>query len=145
MKITVGDIVFVLDKKTRAVVPCQLVEIISSITQEGESVRHVVVTPTGKKRFEIESHTAPWFETHEKAHEYLKTAALKLVDDTMKKAKKVAFESFGVDVEGSISPVPEEVVGAPNAQLPLDGTDSIFVDMAGQKVKVSLPKELSNV
>ena len=145
MKISVGDIVFVLDKQTRAVVPCQLVEIISSITQEGESIKHVVVTPSGKKKFVIENHGAPWFETHDKAHEYLKSAALKLVDDTMKKARKVASESFGIDIKDSQASISEQPVDAPEVQLNLDTSESIFVDMAGQKVRVSLPKELGNV
>jgi len=154
MKISVGDVLFVLDRKTRAVVPCQLVEIISSITLDGETTKHVVVTPSGKKRFQIEDHPSPWFETYRDAHNYLKEAALKLVEDTMNKARKVSMDSFGVDVrsrqESFISSSAEEYhsENQKSSQTTLDLEDhseTLYVDMGGQKVKVSLPKELSNV
>jgi hypothetical protein len=156
-QLSVGDIVFILDKTTHAVLPCQLVEIISSITVEGEKTRHVVMTPGAKKKFKLEEQTTPWFSTHEEARRYLLEAATQLIDGTLKKAIQVALSSFGVDVQKNNCK--SEVQDPALTELVSDDTtpdqnnsdaailtnnESLYVEMGGQKVKVTLPKELTN-
>ena len=138
MNLSVGDIVFVMDKKTQAVVPCQLVERISSITLSGENIRNIVSTPRGKQ-FVLEEYDSPWFQGFEEAHDYLKNAALSLGDATMKKAKEAAEKSFGISPVASVGEVASTEILKNTEKL----EDQDFVDIAGQKVKVTLPKEIS--
>ncbi len=148
MKLSVGDVVFVLDKKTHAVVPCQLVEIISSVTLDGETTNHVVVTPTGKKKFKLEDHASPWFSSFDEARSYLLAAATQLIDDTMARALESAKINFNYkkdlkseeDQDNQLSEDSQEI-------LPIsteEARDHLYVDMAGQRVKVTLPDELAN-
>ena len=148
MNLVVGDVVFVLDKKTQAVVPCQLVERISSVTLQGEATKHIAQTPGGKK-FTLEEYESVWFENYEKSYEYLKEAALRLVDSTMQKAVRSAESSFGYKLkelvpthlsENSFDATDEEATQVEGEEIPSD-SDQVFVDIGGQKVKVTLPKE----
>jgi hypothetical protein len=153
MKLSVGKVVYVLDKKTHSVVPCQVVEIISSVTLEGEAVKNIVTSPTGKK-IVLEDYNATWFENYEKAYEYLKEAALELVSHTMRRAGEVAFASFGVkpvDLETNDEKSPDQSLGLEAHTLVIDPEtkndlepEQVFVDIGGQQVKVTLPRELSH-
>ena len=156
-QLSVGDVVFILDKNTHAVVPCQLVEIISSITIDGEKTRHVVMTPAGKKKFKLEDQSTPWFSSHRETRDYLLEAATQLIDKTLGNAARVASKSFGVVVEESddfMSSENQEHVSKSTEDIPdrnnfpdqdfLDNNESLYVEMGGQKVKVTLPKALSN-
>ena len=152
MKLSVGDVVFVLDKKSQAVVPCQLVERISSVTLDGEDIKNIVSTPTGKK-FTLEEYDSVWFESYDQAYDYLKKAAISLVDATMARARDVCEKSFGYTIprgrevqakeshdnriEESESKEPENVPGTALSSE----TEEVFVDLGGQKVRVTLPKE----
>ena len=156
MKLSVGDIVFVLDKKSKAVVPCQLVERISSVTLAGENVKNIAVSPGGKK-FKLEEYDAPWFENYETAYDYLRETALKLVDDTMKRALGSAEKNFGYTHQAKpsvdLSALPEEKPAESNISQDdhdksiddsLLQSEQVFVDIGGQQVKVTLPKEFVN-
>ena len=145
MNLVVGDIVFVLDKKTHAVVPCQLIERICSTTLAGEEVKNIASTPGGKK-FTLEEYDAPWFESYDSANEYLRDAALKLVESTMNKAAMVAESSFGYSILPKTDSSTKEDNSEPETlqdsteKLNLE-TENVFVDIEGQRVKVSVPKE----
>jgi len=147
MKLSVGDVIFVIDKKTQAVVPCQLIEIISSVTLEGEQVKHIASTP-GSKKFTLEEYDSLWFESYEKAKSYLTNAALKLVDSTMKRAEEAAIKTFGY---APLRPAEEvsteeqaESSYSSSQETNISDTEQVFVDIGGQQVKVTLPKELAN-
>ena len=94
MTMNVGDLLYVLDIKTHTVVPCKIIEKVSSIRIEGEEIHHIVESPTGKN-FKLESYKNPWFVTIEDSRDFLKKAAEKLITDTIQKAQKVAESSFG--------------------------------------------------
>lgn len=152
MKLSVGDVVFVLDKKSQAVVPCQLVERISSVTLNGEDIKNIVSTPTGKK-FTLEEYDSVWFESYDQAYDYLKKAAISLVDATMTRARDVCEKSFGytisTDSDLQIKEAHDnheeasefkEVENTSPTELSSE-TEEVFVDLGGQKVRVTLPKE----
>lgn len=155
MNLSVGDIIFVLDKKSSAVVPCQLIERISSVTLEGEDVKNIVSSPGGKK-FKLEEYDAPWFENYESAYDYLKQSALRLVENTMERAKISAVKNFGyvydekkhessgtnVSIE-TVNPADMHINEEQTTSISED-TEQVFVDIGGQQVKVTLPKELVN-
>ena len=153
MKLSVSDVIFVLDKKTQAVVPCQLVEIVSSVTLEGEDIKHIASTPGGKK-FNLDEYESLWFSTYEEAKEYLTNAALELVSSTMKRAEQVAIKTFNYkpsSSEESKFQTPSEDVkdgDIPHQETLPEETftdnEQVFVDIGGQQVKVTLPKELIN-
>lgn len=152
MKMLVGSVIFVLDKETHSVVPCRIVEIVSSVTLEGETTTHVIESPSGKKKIRLEDHDSPWFDSFDSARKYLLSAANKLVDQTMEKALKVAQKSFDFKLESEEDSLEASLPKESIVQNKSDETfelpnqeDSLYVDMAGQKVKVTLPKELSNV
>ena len=152
MNLSVGDVVFVLDKKTQAVVPCQLVERISSVTLEGEEVKNIAVTP-GKKRFVLEEYSSPWFENYTLAHEYLNAAALELVANTMKRAEESAFKAFNYTrPDPKEEPAQDEMSSTKIAvgdesitSISVPTEEQVYIDMGGQKVRVTLPKELSEI
>lgn len=145
MKLSVGDVVFVMDKKTQAVVPCQLVERISSTTLTGEEIKNIAATPSGKT-FTLESYEAPWFSSYDEAYDHLKDAALSLVDATMKKAAKAAQKSFNVRSEQiTFDEVRQQSASLSTDKMPDPiSSEQVYVDIGGQQVKVTLPKELSN-
>ena len=145
----VGNVIFVLNRESHSVVPCRIVEIVSSVTLEGQTTTHVVEPPGGKKRIRLEDHDTPWFETFESAKEYLLTAANDLVTQTMNRALKVAQKSFGFELPDNENqksdikiPQNSEVV---QSVTPDSENSELYVDMAGQKVRVTLPKELIDV
>ena len=142
----VGNVIFVLNKETHSVVPCRIVEIVSSVTLKGQTTTHIVETPSGKKRIRLEDHDTPWFETFESAKEYLLSAANDLVDQTMERTLRVAQKSFGFELEGQeTKPELTEKLNLPQEASTDSESNSLYVDMAGQKVKVTLPKELIDV
>ena len=145
----VGNVIFVLNRESHSVVPCRIVEIVSSVTLEGQTTTHVVEAPGGKKRIRLEDHDTPWFETFESAREYLLSAANDLVTQTMNRALKVAQKSFGFELTSleHQKDVPETIERPETVQEPSADIESseLYVDMAGQKVRVTLPKELMDV
>jgi len=150
MNLSVGDVIFVLDKKTKAVVPCQLVERISSVTLTGEEIRNIVSTPSGKN-FNLEEYESPWFDSYDSAEKYLLNAAIELVSSTMKRAEEVAVKAFGHSSKNLDPPISESSLDSEDVDLRskekslnIEETDQVFVDIGGQQVKVTLPKELIN-
>tara|TARA_B100000242_G_C43017272_1_gene473114 strand:+ start:179 stop:622 length:444 start_codon:yes stop_codon:yes gene_type:complete len=145
----VGNVIFVLNRESHSVVPCRIVEIVSSVTLEGQTTTHVVEAPGGKKRIRLEDHDTPWFETFESAKEYLLSAANDLVTQTMNRALKVAQKSFGFELTNleHQKDTPEKIDSSETNQVAATNSESseLYVDMAGQKVRVTLPKELMDV
>lgn len=134
----VGSVVFVLDSSTNRVVPCQLVEIVSSVSLDGNSVSHVVTTPGSKKRLVLENSSNPWFATADSAKEHLMSSASRLIDNTIRQAVDLATRTYGEFLVEDNKIVSEDT---PTTSLEANSS-SVYVEMAGQKVKVSLPEEL---
>ena len=155
MTINVGELIYVLDVKTHTVVPCKIVEKVSSIKIDGEEVHHMAETPAGKN-FKLESCKNPWFVTIEDSCDFLKSAAEKLISDTIQKTQKVAERSFGENIKSvdELDILSTQV--SSNGKLSSSGENdlvnemqslnkSIQVDLgSGQVANVSLPDELLN-
>ena len=155
MTIRVGDLIYVLDVKVHTVVPCRVVEKVSSIRIEGEEIHHIAETPTGKI-FKLENCKNPWFTTIEDSRDFLKTAAEKLITGTIQRAQKIAESSFGemtenadeLDISSSQSSSngsrsPEHVNEMFDEAQSLN--KNIQIDLGrGQVANVSLPNELLN-
>ncbi len=145
-ELNVGSIVFVLDGKTNRVVPCQLVEIISSVTIDGNSTSHVVTTPGNNKRIVLEKSSNPWFASAEEARNHLRESANLLIQKTIEQAVSLANEFYGPEVVKSSTSPQMDIFEANDVPVQPDKSlgQSVYVDMAGQKVKVNLPPELSH-
>ena len=94
MSLNVTDLIFVLDSKTHTVIPCKVIEKVTSESLEGEIVYHMVETPAGKN-FRIEKCKHPWFSTIDDARDFLKTAAENLISETIQQAQAAAEDHFG--------------------------------------------------
>lgn len=139
--LNVGEIVYLLDKKTQAVIPCMVVEKVNSVTLEGETTHHIISPPSGKK-LRLENYKGPWFPTLDEARDFLIDTAKNLINATIEKAERVAVETFNLEpvgledhnVEENLGPTPlssDAVSGSP---------EKVFVDLGdGQKVSVTLP------
>ena len=154
MTISVGDLIYVLDVKVHTVVPCKVIEKVSSIRIEGEEIHHIVETPTGKN-FKLENCKNPWFTTIEDSRDFLKVAAEKLITGTIQRAQKVAESSFGEatknvdELDASLFQNPSNGSNIGLGNETLDKTQSlnknIQVDLGGGQVaNVSLPDEIMN-
>ena len=143
MKTNVGDIIYILDSKTHTIIPCKIVEIVSSLRLEGESTFHIAEAPSGKS-FKIEDLKSPMFKTIEDAKQHLLDAAEKLIDLTAKKAIKSANEAFGVQesiLENSINDLSDTYNEV--AAVPAFSEGVTKVELAdGQKANIILPEAL---
>jgi len=138
--LNVGEVIYLLDKKTQAVIPCMIVEKVNSISLEGETTHHVIVSPSGKK-IRLENYKSPWFSSPDEARSFLLEASSKLIDRVISDALKTAKASF----ETAASP-DEEVSVVSESQLTEDVqnfTNDVIVDLGnGQTAKVTMPPEV---
>ena len=129
----VGKIVYLLDKKTHAVVPCKIIEKIQSITETGETVKHVVRLPS-EKSLTLETYKSPWFETIEGARTSLLESATALIDSTLEITRQKEEKYF---------PSQKALDEAVSPDVQTSEEDSVYVELEnGQKAKVSLPEGL---
>lgn len=126
----VGNIVYLLDKKTHAVVPCKIVEKIQSIKEAGETVSHVVQSPNGKT-LTLEDYKSPWFESLDGARDFLIDAATSLIDTTLETTKAKEASTFAPTAQESEAVSPEG--------LPIENSVTYIELENGQKAKISLP------
>lgn len=136
--LSVGEVIYLLDKKTQALVPCMVVEKVNSVSLQGETTHHVVKTPSGKT-LKIEDYKSPWFNTIEDAKSFLMSAAKKLVEKSAESALKVAQEVFNLpSQDSSLEPPQDESILLQDAPVL---TEEIVVDLGnGQKAKVTMPE-----
>ncbi len=132
----VGDVIYLLDKKSQAMVPCLIIEKVNSVSLQGESTHHMVSTPGGKS-LKLEEYKSPWFETIDDAKNFLLDSAKKLIQKSADAALKVAKETFDLpeethqDLSQDTSRVLEEAQNIP---------DQVIVDLGdGQTAKVTMP------
>lgn len=129
----VGKIVYLLDKKTHAVVPCKIIEKIQSITETGETVKHVVRLPS-EKSLTLETYKSPWFETIEGARTSLLESATALIDSTLEITRQKEEKYF---------PSQKALDEAVSPDVQTSEEDAVYVELEnGQKAKVSLPEGL---
>jgi hypothetical protein len=140
--LNVRDVIFLLDKKRQNLVPCQIVEIISSITIEGEKIHHIVMTPS-EKTLKLEEFQGPWFTSIDKAQDFLLKAASELIQKAVDKALSVANENFG----SSNSERSDDISFFESQKNVLDKVqnldESVKIDLGdGQIATVTLPSEM---
>ena len=136
--LNVGEVIYLLDKKTQAVIPCMIVEKVNSISLEGENTHHVIVSPSGKK-IRLENYKNPWFSSPEEARTFLLEASTKLIDRVINEALNTAKTSF----ESPASPAEDEedTVDQISSEVQNFASD-VIVDLGnGQTAKVTLPSE----
>ena len=140
--LSVGKVIYLLDKKTHAIIPCMVIEKVSSVSLEGETVHHIITSPTGKK-IKLENYKSPWFPSIEEARTFLVDTSMKLIDRVINDALEIADNSFKT-----------AQVASPNLDEPLsdvyeeDNTiesdvesfaNNVLVDLGnGQTAKVTL-------
>lgn len=139
----VGAIVYLLDKKTQALVPCMVIEKVNSISLEGESTHHVVTSPAGKT-LKIENYKSPWFETIDAAKTFLLDTAKKLIQDSANAALKVAKETFpSNESDKEITEITSNIDDNESSLLLEDVrslSNNVIVDLGnGQTAKVTIP------
>ena len=132
--LSVGNIVYLLDKGTHAVVPCKVIEKIQSITEAGETITHVVRLPNSKS-LKLEEYKNPWFDTLDGARDFLLETATSLIDSTLDAAREKEekyFPAVTVQHAEAVSPDSKSTSG-----------DDVYVELEnGQRAKISLPEGL---
>ena len=140
----VGKIVYLFDKKNHKIVPCRVIEKVSTVSLKGETVHHIVETP-GKKTLKLEEYKGPRFSDIDEAKSFLLSAAEDLIDRTVQETLRVKSESFPEAEDdfmgGSMMyPPKESSVDNLTPEVESPQSDSVVVDLGdGQKAKVSLP------
>lgn len=146
--INVGSVVYLLDKKTHTVVPCQIIEQVKSTTLEGEEVYHTVQTPN-QKTLRLEDYGNPWFAEIEEAREFLLTAATTLISATIQKAVAAEEEYFPqavhpleISIKETSKKSPDKKSGRRARKKATPPEDNkVTVDLGeGKKVNVTLPE-----
>jgi len=144
MMLNVKDVVYLLDKKTQTLVPCLVVEIISSVSIDGEKTYHIVESPA-KKKLKLENYGNPWFSSIEEAQAFLMETASSIIQKTVDKAILSAKEVFGIDssilAEQSDNSLDQESLFK---DVQNDG-EHVKIDLGdGQIANVRLPSEIIN-
>jgi len=137
MMLSVKDVVYLLDKKTQTLVPCLVVEIISSVSINGEKIYHIVESPA-KKKLKLEDYTSAWFSSIDEAQKFLMNTATSIIQKTIDKATVAAANSFGVK-QSEESQLNEGILFK-NVQ---NAEERVKIDLGdGQIANVSLPSEI---
>lgn len=83
----VGNIIYLLDANTNALMPVEVVEEITHRTYAGVEVFHVIKTPLGKS-MRLEDAKVPYFLDIDSAKSFLLDTASKIVEVAIQKALK---------------------------------------------------------
>ena len=147
MTIKVSDLIYVLDTKSHTVVPCKIVEKVTSVSLTGEDVFHMAETPAGKS-FKLENCKNPWFTSIDDARNFLKDAAENLILETIQKAQQIATEKFG-DESLVVDQTESNGGDSLSEQGFLDEIENVGekvqIDLGnGQIANVQLPNEIIN-
>ena len=97
MKIEVGSIIFLIDPKSRSIVPARVNEQVVTKKIEGETITHNIVLPNDKI-LQLEALDAAFFSSISEVRDYLTAQAEGLIDISITEAQNVAAEKFGVGV-----------------------------------------------
>ena len=122
MKIEVGSVIFLIDPKSRSIVPARVNEQVVTKKIEGETITHNVALPNDKI-LQLEALNTAYFSSIKEVRDYLMSQAEGLIDISITEAQNVAAEKFGV--------------GIPSLD---DGPDTLLaVHGESNKMQVTLP------
>lgn len=142
MSLKVSDIIFLMDRKSRDIVPCRIIERVATTTLEGESIHHIIQSASGEN-LKLEDYSSPWFSNLEMAREFLLESAKNLIDVSIDRASKARDEVFGTEEP---DPQPSQTSDIAdflnNSAVPVqEAPDSVKIDLGnGQTASVTLPK-----
>ena len=120
----VGSIIYVLDSKTHALVPMQVVEEITKRTITGTEQQHIVRNSSGKC-YTVEEMTSPVFNDLDTARAFLFETAEKLISVTVAKAQ--------AEAEAKFTDTARTATGAPESK------ERIVVDLGnGQRANLNI-------
>lgn len=143
--LSVGEVIYLLDKRTHAIIPCMVVEKVSSVSLEGENTHHMIASPNGKK-IKLENYKSPWFPNIEEARSFLIDTSMSLIEKVISDALQVASKSF--EITEAISPeINSSLEEAYESNKKIeDGLENFannaIVDLGnGQTAKVTLSSE----
>ena len=133
MDLKVSDIIYLLDRKTHAIVPCKIIEKVSTVTLDGECVHHMV-QPSSGKSLKLEDYKPPWFENLKMAREFLMESAINLIDASIEQAQKARDQAFG--------PEDDDQAFLNNSLAEVQNlNDGVKIDLGdGQTASVTLPR-----
>jgi hypothetical protein len=137
MEYDVGSIVYLIDSKSKAIVPAQVNEQLTSKTVSGEKVSHNIALPNGKV-VQLESINSTFFCSLDEVRAYLLNKATEIIDQGISSANKVVATYFGeqTQVEQSL----EHVLAHPPSGMIEENEVSVTLD-DGAVVKVKVPPE----
>ena len=95
MKIDVGSVIFLIDPKSRSIIPARINEQVVTKKIEGETITHNIVLPNDKIT-QLESLDAAFFSTLDEVRDYLLAQAESLINVSISDAQSVAEEKFGL-------------------------------------------------
>ncbi len=104
MKIEVGSVIFLIDPKSRSIIPARVNEQVVTKKIEGETITHNVALPN-EKVLQLEALNAVHFSSIAEVREYLMSQAEGLIDISISEAQNVAAEKFGVGVASLDTPL----------------------------------------
>ena len=138
--LSVGEVLYLLDKKTQAIIPCMIVEKVSSISLEGENTHHMIVSPSGKK-IRLENYKSPWFTTIKDARSFLLEASTKLIDRVIDDALSTAKSSF--EMPANLEETQSDLSNDEITSSVQNFSEDVIIDLGdGKKAKVTLPSEV---
>jgi hypothetical protein len=142
MPLKVSDIIFLMDRKSRDIVPCRVIERVATTTLEGESIHHIIQPASGES-LKLEDYNSPWFNNLEMAREFLLESAKSLIDVSINRASKARDKVFGTEKDDAQDPQASDIGDFLNnsAVLVQEAPDSVKIDLGnGQTASVTLPK-----
>lgn len=137
MEYNVGSIVYLIDAKSRAIIPAQVNEQLTSKTASGEKVSHNIELPNGKL-VKLESLNSTFFCSLDEVRVYLLGKATEIIDKGIARADEVATEHF---VDQALDPnVLEQALIEPQVIRTDDGAVKITLE-DGVVANVRVPPE----
>jgi len=143
LSLSVGDVIYLIDGTTRAVIPAQVNEQIVTRKLAGESITHKVELPNGKTAV-LERLDVIFYTSLEDVRSHLMKKAEQLINEGVEKASAVAVEKFNsqpVLSSPSENPIPDVL-----AQEDAQGGKMQMTLPDGQvaNVSVKIPEEFLN-
>lgn len=142
MSLKVSDIIFLMDRKSRDIVPCRVIERVATTTLEGESIHHIIQTTAGEN-LKLEDYSSPWFNNLEMARDFLLESAKNLIDVSIDRARDARAEAFGLEKEDPLQPQANNIGDfLNNSTAPVqEAENSVKIDLGdGKTASVTLPR-----
>jgi hypothetical protein len=144
--VEVGQIIYILDNKKKALVPARVFEQVTSRTIQGKHIHHVLQLPKGiRKDFEqvvLEKLSVPWFPDTESAKNFLLKEAEELINKAVLVAEDMSRECFLLEADSA-----QVVDQTNNEKDPQLAAEQIKLKMDlgdGTIGNITVPKDLLN-